>query len=52
MIACADALVNPRAVMIITFNASLTNIAMVTPWYGNDFALEAEFVYFEMFQKF
>ena len=52
MVACANARVDPRAMMIITLNTSLTDVAVIAPRYGNNFALEAELIYFESFQKF
>ena len=51
VVARANARVNPRTVMIVPLNASLTDVAVVAPWDGNDLALEAKFIHFEAFQK-
>ena len=42
MVASANTHVEPRAVMVVSLDTHLTQIAMVTPWKRDDLALEAD----------
>ena len=51
MVACAHTGIDPRTVVIVSFDAALAHVAVVTARNGHDLALKANLMHLKVIEK-